>query len=83
MEAVVSWVMGTALVGMLGAIAWLVKTVIANTRQESELKVWALEKFVAREDYVQQTVLINAKLDSMGATVARVDERLTRAREGI
>lgn len=93
MESAVSWVLGTLLVGALGAIGWMARTLIKHTadiralegheeRGDSDIKVWALEKFVARTDYVQQTVLINSKLDSMGGIVTRLDERLATMREG-
>ena len=82
---------GTAVLLLAGGFAWMVKSVVKHTadiqaiqsNHDSDLKVWTLEKFVAREDYVQQTVLINSKLDSMGATVSRLDERLSRVREGV
>lgn len=92
-QQVVSVLLSVGLSGAIGAIAWLVKTVIANTRdlqsmrsglegEDSKIKLWARENLVAREDYVPQTSLISSKLDSVAARLERLDERLAMKEGG-
>ena len=86
-QAVLSTLLGVGLTGAFGAIAWLVRTVIANAgtlsdlknnldKEDSELKLWATREFVARSDYVPAIAGIGRKLDSMADQLARIDERL-------
>lgn len=61
--------------------AVLTKTVGRLEKQDTgagavqELRICIAENYVRREDYVPQMSGINAKLDSIGAMVARLDER--------
>ena len=86
-QAVLLTLLGVGVTGAFGAIGWLVRTVIRNAqelgaikqehvKEDSELKLWAVQRFVAREDYSPQVSLMQHKLDSMGEMIARVDERL-------
>lgn len=83
----VSLALGVVVTCLASAIGWLFHTVGANKVAIAELRTAleaklstadAAEKYVNRESYVPRMTLLNQKLDSLGETLARVDERSQR-----
>ena len=82
--AVWSTILSAGLLGTIGAIGWLIKTVISNASKVDGLatkedlnahREKVAENYVRRDDYVPQITQMNVKLDAIGGMVARLDER--------
>ncbi|MCY4030287.1 MAG: hypothetical protein OXH75_28745 [Acidobacteria bacterium] len=82
--AVWSTILSAGLLGTVGAIGWLIKTVIGNASKADGMatkedlnahREKVAENYVRRDDYVPQVTQMNVKLDAIGGMVARLDER--------
>ena len=82
--AVWSTILSAGLLGTIGAIGWLIKTVIGNASKVDGMatkedlnahREKVAENYVRRDDYVPQVTQMNVKLDAIGGMVARLDER--------
>ena len=73
-------VLGVILTGVIGVVAWLVRTVskipeLATKEELNAHREKVAENYVRREDYVPQLTQMTIKLDAIGQMVARLDER--------
>lgn len=73
LDLIVSLVVA-AIVGLGGIVGWLVRRVGA-------VELDAARRYVGREDYVQQVVLMASKIDSMSESISVTRETMGRLEE--